>query len=56
MLLEWTALNCFLQLLHCLKDPSFAKFIVLLEEQNIQCGENRDVNSPFIIYELNVWY
>ena len=32
--------------------------MVLLEEQNIQFGENREFNPPFIIYGLNElnWY
>jgi len=47
-------LNCFLHLLHCLKEPSFSKIMVSFEEQNTQFRENF-VNNPLLfIYELNV--
>jgi hypothetical protein len=47
-------LNCFLHLLHCLKEPSFSKTRVSVEEQNIQLGENFGNNPLLFIYELNV--
>jgi hypothetical protein len=41
------ALNCFLHLLHCLKEPSFVKEIELRSEQKIQMGENL-VSKPLL--------
>ena len=47
-------LNCFLHLLHCLKEPSFSKMSVSFERQKIQLGENFGNNPLLFIYELNV--
>jgi len=47
------ALNCFLHLLHCLKEPSFVKEIELRSEQKIQMGENLVSKPLLLIYVLN---
>jgi hypothetical protein len=49
------ALNCLLQVLHCLNEPSFIKDTELFEEQKIHLGENLVCNPLLLIYVLNDW-